>query len=63
MRESQKTEETGYHQKNSVEHKGYEGARRIPCGEKKVQDGVLNLFEIIFEKNNLNQAYLTGSQK
>ena len=58
MRESQKTEETGYQQKNSVEHEGYEGARRIPCGEKKVQDGVSNLFEIIFEKNNLNQAYL-----
>ena len=58
MRESQKTEETGYRQKNSVEHEGYEGVRRIPCGEKKDQDGVSNLFELIFEKNNLNQAYL-----
>jgi len=58
MRESQKTEETGYRQKNSVEHEGYEGVCRIPCGEKKVQDGVLNLFEIIFERTNLNQAYL-----
>ena len=58
MRESQKTEQSDYRQKDSVEHKRYDEVRSASCGEQTDQDGVSTLFEKILSRNNLNQAYL-----
>ncbi|WP_183030284.1 hypothetical protein [Roseburia sp. 1XD42-34] len=45
MRELQKTGETGYRQRDSVEHKGYVEVHSAFHGEKNNQNGVSNLFE------------------
>lgn len=58
MRQSQKTERIGYRQKDNVEHERYGEVRSASHGERSFQDGVSNLFERIFSRNNLNQAYL-----
>lgn len=58
MRELQKTGESGYRQRDSVEHEGYVEAHSAFHGEKNNQNGVSNLFERILSKDNLNQAYL-----
>lgn len=58
MRQSQKTGESGYRQKDSVEHERYDEVRSASYGEQIDQDGVLTLFEKILSRNNLNQAYL-----
>jgi group II intron reverse transcriptase/maturase len=57
VRESQKTEQADYRQKDSVEHEGYDEVRSASCGEGSQQNGVSNLFEIIISRGNLNQAY------
>ncbi|WP_077702999.1 group II intron reverse transcriptase/maturase [Virgibacillus dokdonensis] len=58
MRQLQKTGESGYRQRDSVEHEGYVEAHSGLHGEKNNQNGVSNLFERILSRNNLNQAYL-----
>lgn len=58
MRQSQKTERTGYRQKDNVEHERYGEARSASHGERQFQGGVPNLFERILSRDNLNQAYL-----
>lgn len=58
MRQSQKTEQSDYRQKDSVEHERYDEVRSASCGEQTDQDGVSTLFEKILSRNNLNQAYL-----
>lgn len=58
MRQSQKTEQPDYRQKDSVEHERYDEVRSTSCGEQTDQDGVSNLFERILSRNNLNRAYL-----
>ena len=57
MQESQKTEQTDYRQKDIVEQERYGEVRSISGGERPSQDGVLNLYEMILSKSNLNQAY------
>lgn len=57
MQQTQKTEKSGYCQKASVEHEGYDGAHSAFHGEMNRQDGE-NLFERILERGNLNRAYL-----
>ncbi|GMS49765.1 group II intron reverse transcriptase/maturase [Enterococcus gallinarum] len=58
MRQSRKTEQSDYRQKDSVEHERYDEVRSTSCGEQIDQDGVSTLFEKILSRNNLNQAYL-----
>lgn len=58
MRQLQKTGESGYRQRDSVEHEGYVEAHSTFHGEQNNQNGVSNLFERILSRNNLNQAYL-----
>ncbi|WP_428987003.1 hypothetical protein [Virgibacillus pantothenticus] len=58
MRQLQKTGESGYRQRDSVEHEGYVEAHSAFHGEQNNQNGVSNLFERILSRNNLNQAYL-----
>lgn len=58
MRQSQKTEQPDYRQKDSVEHERYDEVRSTSCGEQTDQDGVSTLFERILSRNNLNRAYL-----
>lgn len=58
MRQSQKTEYSGCHQKNNVEHEGYGEVCSTSCGEFNNQDGVNNLLERILSRGNLNNAYL-----
>jgi len=57
LRKLQKTREPGYHQRDSVEHEGYDGAHSNFRGEISHQNGV-HLFEKILSRNNLNQAFL-----
>ena len=58
MRQLQKTGESGYRQRDSVDHEGYVEAHSTFHGEQNNQNGVSNLFERILSRNNLNQAYL-----
>lgn len=58
MRQLQKTEPSGYRQKNRLEVEGYGGVHSIPHGKVQTQNGVSSLFERILDRNNLNQAYL-----
>lgn len=57
LRQLQKTRELGWHQRDSVEHEGYDGAHSNSCGEITNQNGV-HLFEKVLSRNNLNQAFL-----
>lgn len=57
LRQPQKTEKSGYRQRDNVEHEGYVGVHSNFHGELSNQNGV-NLFEKILSRNNLNQAYL-----
>ncbi|MDQ0216902.1 group II intron reverse transcriptase/maturase [Oikeobacillus pervagus] len=57
MRQLQKTEQSGYRQRDNVEHEGYDGVHSNFHGELNNQNGV-NLFEKILSRNNLNLAYL-----
>lgn len=57
LRQLQKTEQSGYRQRDNVEHEGYDGVHSNFHGELNNQNGV-NLFEKILSRNNLNLAYL-----
>ena len=57
MRQSQKTGQSGYRQRDNVEHEGYDEVRSTFHGEQNNQNGV-NLFERILSRDNLNLAYL-----
>jgi RNA-directed DNA polymerase len=58
MRRLQKTELSGYRQKNRLEVEGCGVVHSISHGEMQTQNGVSSLFEKILDRNNLNQAYL-----
>lgn len=57
MQQPQKTEESGYHQRGSMEYGGYDGACSTSFGEQKKQNGEEKLLEKILNPNNLNKAY------
>ena len=44
-------------QRDSVERKGYAGARSTDLREGKERNGASDLFESILDRNNLNRAY------
>ncbi|MNW54156.1 reverse transcriptase [compost metagenome] len=47
----------GYRQRDSVERKGYAGARSIEAREGRERDGATDLMERILNRDNLNRAY------
>lgn len=57
MRQPQKTGQSGYRQRDNVEHEGYDEVRSTFHGEQNNQNGE-NLFERILSRDNLNLAYL-----
>lgn len=57
MQRKQKTEKSGYCQRDNVEHEEYDRVHSASHGETNRQNGE-NLLERILERGNLNKAYL-----
>ncbi|EUJ23005.1 group II intron reverse transcriptase/maturase, partial [Listeria cornellensis] len=57
MHSMQKTEKSGYHQKDRLEAESYDEAHSILSGEISRQDGVENLIDKLTHRDNLNLAY------